>query len=64
MDIAPAVTTVKRTYRLLAALFAVLGVVFLWLATVPDGGFFKGFFQGGGAALIVMAVFWLVSTLR
>lgn len=64
MGTASAVTTAKRTTRLMAAFSVVLGVVFLWLATLPDGGFVKGLFQGGGGALIALAAFSFVLSFR
>lgn len=64
MGTAPAVTTVKRTYRLLAALFVIFGALFVWLGTFPDGGFVKGFFQGGAFAWFALAVFWFFYSFR
>lgn len=64
MSTAPAVTVMKRTYRLYAALLAVIGVVFVYLSTLPDGGFVKGIFQGGAFALFALAIFFVVHSLR
>lgn len=64
MSTAPAVTVLKRSYRLYAALLVVIGVVFVYLSTLPDGGFVKGFFQGGAFALSALAMYFLVYSFR
>ncbi|MDO5502191.1 MAG: hypothetical protein Q4G67_03345 [Actinomycetia bacterium] len=64
MGTTAAVTTVKRSYRLLAGLFVIFGALFVWLGTFPDGGFVKGFFQGGAFAWFALAVFFFVTSFR
>ena len=64
MSRSSATRVLKLSVRSYAALMAALGVLFVWLSTKPDGGFVKGFFQGGALGFFALAVFLVVSSVR